>query len=99
MHPTLHILGLQNFALTEIIKHDHKIHYIGQKFTPMEIWDQYYVFKQNNFEFGQNDFLTNYYLLRNLLYIYAQTSDILEWLVAWLLFPPHLIFLERVHQL
>jgi hypothetical protein len=32
--------GLWKSALTEIIKHDHKIHDMGHKFIIIEVWDK-----------------------------------------------------------
>jgi hypothetical protein len=66
--PALWVFRLWTFALTEIIKHDQKIHDTGHKFIITEMWDNIKFFKhkrQINNVFSQNSFLINVYLLRN----------------------------------
>jgi hypothetical protein len=41
VHLQYKISELQDFTLTEIIKHDHKIHHMDLKFVLMEVWDKY----------------------------------------------------------
>jgi hypothetical protein len=40
------MLGLCNFAIAEIIKHDQKICDMGNKFDLVEIWDTFVTFEK-----------------------------------------------------